>query len=869
VIDTETNNLTTTLSIGKGVHAMVATHDGERVYALVDHAVSEGGTVLNRALAIINTADKSVRFIALPGTRWEELTLTRDDSRLYMTQVEGSERGFPHGAVYVFHKDTEEVEKVIEEQVGCPLGIAISSDEQLLYVSYQCFGPGGSPGHDSIGVYQLSSYQRIDAITNLPPYVGAPLALSPDGSQLWANNWGACKLPYYDHDGCPIFPGEAVYVIRTSDRSLLETIGFPLEEGAGRVSFSPGQKGDHSKAEAFVGDGIYLKAVKTSSVEKIATGSVQEEGTSGNKEAVNCSNSKSVWTCLPIANVPGVAFEQDGNTAYVPSGDGNVVYAMTRAKPSDHVDYAPVKEITVPTLVGVLNTRATLVGVLNTHDRYGTCAADLGRGADTPWGKCARVLPEDVAPVLIDRGDESIRACWPSYRWPSNKPDPKSVEPRDVYRCVAGALLSKAVGGGGTAEAVDEAMKLRALEQNDDYLHFKLNYLNIQRKYGESSREFEALKKDSRSFNDVTLRLYGPKLPEYLGDSAIVLGVFSWAGHTYTVLISKNERVLQEDTDNEGKPVSVSSLDTDADAFLDELKGTSTINPGPPPKAKALYDILIGSLGAQLEAYRTIAPQHQLTLVWVTDGEILPYVPMAALSYDGRHYLAERYSNAVLTTPSEPEPGVPGEMTGLVAATTSGNLPTLGDVTRKLFSLQDPPIIPRVSLFDPDFTEATLSAGLRQIEQDGGKNLFVHIGSDFTLGCKESDSFLLMSNQKHLPLSELVDGQEYPFKGVNLVAFSACQTALGTTAAGKPCGAEEMEGLAYSLDDRGNGARAVLATLWSIDPDYSKPLLMSFYGKLQHGMPKAEALRRAQTEESVLRHGPSAWAPFILIGDWQ
>jgi len=98
----------------------------------------------------------------------------------------------------------------------------------------------------------------------------------------------------------------------------------------------------------------------------------------------------------------------------------------------------------------------------------------------------------------------------------------------------------------------------------------------------------------------------------------------------------------------------------------------------------------------------------------------------------------------------------------------------------------------------------------------------------------------------------------------DLVTLSACESGLGREAGG-----EGLLSLARAFHYA--GARSVLASLWSV-PDRSTPELMArFYAALEQGLPKDEALRRAQMD---LAHGeqtrhPFHWAAFELSGDWK
>lgn len=811
VIDTSTGTVSATLKLGNSPGTIIASHDGRRVYVLAE----------NR-LAIINTAHKDdIKYIAIPG-RTDELALTKDDRRLYMTRV--------YAGVFYLDTTTGELQQATSDL--CPIGIAISQDEQRMYVNYQCYGPGGYLAHDALGIYELPSHRLIHAITGLPN-VGGQLTLSPDGSQLWADGNDACSRPDYPYDYCPGFPSRVVNVIATSDLKVKKSYNFSLEDGDGRISFSPDGK-------AFVGGGIFLKEVASNNLVDVAE-----------------------VTRIPIANSGDVVFSADGKTAYVTVSDKNAIYVMQRAKAGTPGNYGRAAALSL----------TTIVGVLSNHSNYGQCMAN---------GQCVRVTPQVLAPVLAQRGDESTRQCGQEI-------EGRKIRPSEVYRCIANVVLGTS-GLWSPETTIDLAMDLRALEANEDYLEWKvykakreeaekLSQKPIAELTADEQRRLKILsdylkkaEHDNGIFNDVTFQLYDRSgLQKALGDSAVAISVFSWGGHTYTVLLSKSEKILQEDK-YQGKPLDWNTLRTTALRFQEKLQSDNS-DANPPVEAKDLYLMLIGSLDAKLRAYLSLAPQQKLTLVWMTEGE-LRNIPTAAL-FDGEQYLAEKYSNVLETTPSMTPRTNRGALTGLAAGTThgwaEGNLildpqPELGGQLESLFSDQQPPEsgkIPAKILLDTAFTSTALSTGLHQLQTNKNDNLFVHIASHFFLAQNADDSFLLLGDRSRsqLKLSELIDESNFPFQGLSLVIFSACKTAAGG----------EIESLAFDLEKRGNGAHAVLATLWEIEPQYAFPLIENFYDELRKGKSKAEALQAA--ELSLLKSDDKTqrlhyWAPFILIGDW-
>jgi CHAT domain-containing protein len=77
----------------------------------------------------------------------------------------------------------------------------------------------------------------------------------------------------------------------------------------------------------------------------------------------------------------------------------------------------------------------------------------------------------------------------------------------------------------------------------------------------------------------------------------------------------------------------------------------------------------------------------------------------------------------------------------------------------------------------------------------------------------------------------------------------------------------EFEGFGALVQNR--GAKAVIASLWSVSDQSTARLMTAFYAARRTGLSKAAALQSAQL---ALLAGPDAhpyhWAPFILMGNW-
>lgn len=97
--------------------------------------------------------------------------------------------------------------------------------------------------------------------------------------------------------------------------------------------------------------------------------------------------------------------------------------------------------------------------------------------------------------------------------------------------------------------------------------------------------------------------------------------------------------------------------------------------------------------------------------------------------------------------------------------------------------------------------------------------------------------------------------------GADLVVLSACDSGTGTFVPG-----EGVVGLARAF--MAAGAPTVVASLWKVDDEASKELMVRFYRERKAGAAPAEALRRAQDEikaDKRWKH-PCYWAAWVVWG---
>jgi len=98
-----------------------------------------------------------------------------------------------------------------------------------------------------------------------------------------------------------------------------------------------------------------------------------------------------------------------------------------------------------------------------------------------------------------------------------------------------------------------------------------------------------------------------------------------------------------------------------------------------------------------------------------------------------------------------------------------------------------------------------------------------------------------------------------------LITLSACETALGKGYFRETPAGDEFVGLTRAF--LGAGGQSVLASLWAVNDESTRLLMLSFYRNLRKS-DAAEALATAQRElraNARFQH-PYYWAPFVMVG---
>jgi len=103
----------------------------------------------------------------------------------------------------------------------------------------------------------------------------------------------------------------------------------------------------------------------------------------------------------------------------------------------------------------------------------------------------------------------------------------------------------------------------------------------------------------------------------------------------------------------------------------------------------------------------------------------------------------------------------------------------------------------------------------------------------------------------------------------DLVVLAACRSAgLPEPAADPGAPAEGSRSLAEAF--LAAGARRAVGTLWKVDDAATGELMVRFHAALwRRRLPPAAALRETQRQAAADGMPASAWAAFVLLGDWQ
>ena len=271
-----------------------------------------------------------------------------------------------------------------------------------------------------------------------------------------------------------------------------------------------------------------------------------------------------------------------------------------------------------------------------------------------------------------------------------------------------------------------------------------------------------------------------------------------------------------------------------------------------PEYLETFQDSLVGATQAHLkelygELLAPVSTRLRGTHLVIVPHGALHYVPFHAL-FDGQEYLADRHtisyspSASIFALSRQRQANNSG--TSLVFGIPDAQAPAIADEARTLAAL-----LPHAELFLGE------QANEDVLRRKGPHSRLIHIATHghfrqdnpMFSAIRLGDSFLSLYDLYNLQLP------------VDLVTLSGCSTGLNVVAAG-----DELIGLARGLLHA--GAQSLVLSLWDVHDKSTAEYMSAFYGFLQQGKSKAEALRQAMLLLRSRYPHPYQWAPFVLVG---
>ncbi|MEQ9625841.1 CHAT domain-containing protein, partial [Coleofasciculus chthonoplastes] len=252
--------------------------------------------------------------------------------------------------------------------------------------------------------------------------------------------------------------------------------------------------------------------------------------------------------------------------------------------------------------------------------------------------------------------------------------------------------------------------------------------------------------------------------------------------------------------------------------------------------AQKLYNWLIKPLENDLTA------ADAETLIYAPDGQ-LRYIPLAAL-HDGEQWLVERYriNNITAASLTELNTKPQSQLKILAGAFTQGHYSfTMGQEQFEFGGLPYAGVeVETLAETVPNTTQLFDNAfNLEDTKPKMGDHTVLHFATHgaIVVGTPE-ESFILFGDGTPVTITDV---RNWNLNNVDLVVLSACETGLG----GNLGTGAEILGLGYQMQRA--GARAAIASLWTVDDGGTQALMNAFYAAWQgEAITKAEALRQAQ-----------------------
>jgi CHAT domain-containing protein len=284
-------------------------------------------------------------------------------------------------------------------------------------------------------------------------------------------------------------------------------------------------------------------------------------------------------------------------------------------------------------------------------------------------------------------------------------------------------------------------------------------------------------------------------------------------------------------------PITQDKLSFAVNTFLDFAGENETRQ-----MATILYRALIAPLRSRLNSHTLL----------ISPYGVLHNLPFGALSPDGTQFLGDSYSITLLPS---------------ISAWPYLRSKVNHDVTNALVMANDD--VEGLPLLESGRSEADTVASLfgskplfgkeasvMTLREHGGEYSIVHLMAHL-------DSDTQNPRSSHFVLDQDLNIDEVlglNLQRTDLVVLSGCQSDKGQRTRGDDV-------VAISRAFMYAGAPSVVASLWSVDDESTRQLMVAFYSHLRDGLSKAEALQAAQKDVRLTFPNPYYWASFVLMGD--
>jgi CHAT domain-containing protein len=219
-----------------------------------------------------------------------------------------------------------------------------------------------------------------------------------------------------------------------------------------------------------------------------------------------------------------------------------------------------------------------------------------------------------------------------------------------------------------------------------------------------------------------------------------------------------------------------------------------------------------------------------------------------------------------------PLPGTAGEAEALKKILPNAHVVTEGRVTKSAIKQVRGPMILHVATHGFFLEDVFVRSA-----QTSGRGMFIGRKSERDYGAQSKRVDPLLRSGLALSGANLRRGADdgiltalevagLDLWGTKLVVLSACETGVGEVH-----NWDGVHGLRRALVLAGSEAQ--MMSLWKVDDDGTRDLMIDYYKGLQAGQGRSEALRSVQlrmlrNEDGKGRVHPYFWASFIQSGEW-